>query len=162
MNVWKDITGGTEGKDACVLSRRAQWRRRTLGTLCSIRRGNNSSAHVNQEFRTPLILRGFEVWDFRSGCATDMKRETAPPARRGWPRSAAPFTVGASATAQYLLFGFCRPECCCGTTVAGACDACNAGEIEPDRRRLLLFHLGSHNAPAAPYHARSQDRRHLR
>ena len=31
--------------------------RRTLGKLCSIRRGNNSSAHVNQEFRTPLILR---------------------------------------------------------------------------------------------------------
>ena len=38
-----------------------------------------------------LDLAGFEVWDFRSGCATKTKRETAPPARRGWPRSAAPF-----------------------------------------------------------------------
>ena len=34
-----------------------------------------------------LDLAGFEVWDFRSGCAREMKRPTAPAARRGWPRS---------------------------------------------------------------------------
>ncbi len=82
MNVWKDITGGTEGKDACVLSRRAQWRRRTLGTLCSIRRGNNSSAHVNQEFRTPLILRVLRC-GILSLAVQLMKWASASIARRG-------------------------------------------------------------------------------
>jgi len=64
--------------------------RRTLGKLCSIRRGNNSSAHVNQEFRTPLILRALRCGIL--GPAVQLAKWAKPhPARRGWPRYARMF-----------------------------------------------------------------------
>jgi hypothetical protein len=70
--------------------RRAQSRRRTLGTLCSIRRGNNSSAHVNHGFRTPLILRALRCGIL--GPAVQLAKWAKPhPARRGWPRYARMF-----------------------------------------------------------------------
>ena len=59
--------------------------RRHCGTLRSIRRGNNSSAHVNQEFRTPLILRVLRCGIL--GLAMQlMKWASASIARRCWPR----------------------------------------------------------------------------
>ncbi len=39
------------------------------------------------------------------------------------------------------------------TCIDGARVACNAGEIEPDRRRFLLIHLGNPIDLAAPHRA---------
>ena len=71
--------------------------RRTLGKLSSIRRGNNSSAHVNQEFRRPLILRALRCGILGPAVQLKRKWETAALARPGL-ASIVP-TVGASTTA---------------------------------------------------------------